>query len=73
MSAKLTLVVQSRRTDEADGDNRFGAWAFRLWRERSRSTGQGTGDAATGKSPCKGANGRGTNAHNSAGFKDPKR
>src|SRR5258708_8067205 len=43
MSAKLTLVVHSRRTDEADGDSDIGARAYRLRREGARSACKGAG------------------------------
>src|SRR5216683_1441883 len=48
MSAKLTLVVHSRRTDEADGDSSIGARAFRLRREGTTSACKGTGGSNRG-------------------------
>src|SRR5271165_978954 len=46
MSAKPTLVVHSRRTDEADGDGSNGAGADGLRRESTASSGEGSGSAA---------------------------
>src|SRR5258708_2170878 len=44
--SKPTLVVHSRRTDEADGDGNFGARAARLRSECSARACKGTNDAA---------------------------
>jgi hypothetical protein len=46
MSAKPTLVVHSRRTDEADGNGNTGARTNDLQRERTASAGEGPNDAA---------------------------
>jgi hypothetical protein len=50
MSAKPTLVVHSRRTDEADGNGNTGARAHGLWRTSTANAREGANDAA-----CKGA------------------
>src|ERR1700674_4016211 len=76
MSAKPTLVVHSRRTDEADGDSSFGARVVRLSRERTASACEGA-DAAARKSAataaCKGASGYITGAGTCAGVQDTTR
>src|ERR1700689_1265325 len=70
MSAKPTLVVQIRRTDEADGDGNFDAGASRLRRECAASAREGSCGAAC-KSAC-GLSGAGSRA-TGAGVQDAKR
>src|SRR5712664_2081604 len=73
---KPTLVVHSRRTDEADGDGNFGARAARLRRECSARACKGTNDAArkgAGDAASEDARGRITGARGCAGVQDAKR
>src|SRR5580692_11166187 len=80
MSAKPTLVVHSRRTDEADGDGSFGARADRLRRESATSACECTSGAArksaggrTGEVVSAGKGARSASARGSVSFQDAKR
>src|SRR5580700_6053046 len=82
MSAKPTLVVHSRRTDEADGDGSIGARAYGLRREGATNASECTRGAArkdagvsTGKSTGDntGESARRASARGSVSVQEPKR